>query len=87
MKHTMIFVRVSVDNFSLLFLSTAPLFGFATLLGPLGHSRRTTAAFVRPFPFLLLSILVFVLLGFLFDLLVGTAGQRRAGDDSGGNCE
>lgn len=28
-----------------------------------------------------------MLLGFLFRLLVSAAGQRRAGDDSGGNCE
>lgn len=28
-----------------------------------------------------------MLLGFLLELLVGTARQSRAGDDSGGNCE
>lgn len=28
-----------------------------------------------------------MLLGFLFELLVGTARQGRAGDDSGINCE
>ena len=80
-------MRIFVNNFSLLFISTAPLFGFTTLLSPLSHTGRTTAASFGLFPFLLLTILVFVLLGFLFDLLVGTAGQRRAGDDSGGNCE
>lgn len=86
-KHTLIFVRIFVNNFLLLLLSTAPLFGFTTLHSPLCHTGRTTAASFRPFPSLLLPILIFVLLGFLFDLLVGAAGQRGAGDDSGGNRE
>ncbi len=86
-KHTLIFVRVLVGNFSALFLSTAPLFGSASLFSRLCYTGRTSAASFRSFPFLPLSILLFVLLGFLFKLLVGTAGQGRAGDDCGGNCE
>lgn len=78
-------MRILVDNFIILLLSTASLFGFTTLLGLLCYLWRTTAASFRPF--LPLSILVFVLLGFLFELLVGAARQSRAGDDRGGNCE
>lgn len=85
--HTLIFVRSLVYNLSALFLSTAPLFGSTSLFSRLCYTGRTSAASLRPFPFLPLSILLFVLLGFLFNLLVGAAGQGRAGDDSGGNCE
>lgn len=81
------FVRNLGDNFSALFLSTVPLFGSVSLFSLLCYTGRTSAAFCRTFPFLPLSILLFVLLGFLFKLLVGTAGQRRAGDDSRGNRE
>ena len=79
-------MRILVDNFSFRFLRTALLFGPTTLLSLLCYTGRTTASF-RPFPFLPLSILIFVLFGFLLELLGGTAGQGRAADDSGGNCE
>lgn len=58
-----------------------------SVFGLLCYTGRTSATFFRPFPFLPLSTLFFVLLGFLFKLLVGTAGQGRAGDDSGSNCK
>lgn len=78
-------MRTFVDDHSALLLGAAPLFGSASLLGLLCYARRTCAASLRPLPFVLLSILLFVLFGFLFELLI--AGQRRAGDDGGGNCE
>lgn len=84
-KHT--FVRILGDNFSALILRTAPLFGSTRLFSLLCSIRWTSAVFFCPFPFVPLSSLLFVLLGFLFKLLVGTARQGRAGDDSGGDCE
>lgn len=80
-------MRRFVDNFTILCFSTASLFGSMTLLSVLSCTVRTAADSLRPFPFLPLSILVLVLLGFLFELLTGTGGQGRAGDDSRGNCE
>lgn len=87
LRQTFSFVRILIDNFSAVFFRTASLFDSTSLFSLLCYVGRASAATFRPFPFLPLSILVFVLLGFLFKLLVGTAGQRRAGDDSGGNCE
>lgn len=85
LKRTSVAVRTFVDHHSALFLGAAPLFGSTSLFRLLCYIRRTCAASLRPLPFVLLSILLFVLFGFLFELLV--AGQRRAGDDGGGNCE
>lgn len=81
--HTLVFAF----DFSTLFLSIAFLLGSVGLLGMLRYAGRTRAASVLLAPLLPLSILLFVLLGFLFQLLVGTTGQRRAGDGSGGTCE
>lgn len=76
-------MKILVYNSCPLFLSTALLFGSTSPFSLLCYTGRT---FVASF-FLPLSILLSVLLGFLFKLLVGTAGKRRAGNDSGGNCE
>lgn len=84
-KRTLIFVTALLDNVTFLLLSKASLFGFTTLLALLRYSLRTTTGPFRMF--LPLSTLVFVLLGFLFELLVCSARQSRAGDDSGGNCK
>lgn len=84
MKQTSVAVRTFVDDDSALFLSTAPLFGWS-LFGLLCYMRGACAASKRPLPFVPLSVLLFVLFGFLFGLLI--AGQRRAADDGGGNCE
>lgn len=83
-------MRDLVDDFfssSCLFLGVALPFGFATVYGGLSGAGRTPATFVRPLPFVPLSILIFVLLGFLLHLLVGAAGRGGAADDSGGDCE
>lgn len=83
------FVKIFTDSVSTLavLLGTALLFGSAGLLGRLRYVGRTRAAPFPPLPFFPLPILVFMLLGFLLRLLACAAGQRRAGDDSGGNCE
>lgn len=78
-------MKIFVYNSCPLFLSTALLFDSTSPFSLLCYTGRTCVASFYPFPLLPLSILV--LLGFLFKLLVGTAGKRRAGDDSGGNCE
>lgn len=80
--HTLIFVRIFLNSYLDVFLSAAPLSHPATLLC---HRIRRNAAgsSFRLFPFDPLTVLVFVLLGFL----PCTARQRRAGDNSGGNCE
>lgn len=83
-KQTSIAGRTLVDDHSALFLSAAPLFGWS-LFGLLCYMGGARAASKRPLPFVLLPVLLFVLLGFLFGLLI--AGQRRAADDGGGNCE
>lgn len=84
--HTLIFVRIFLNSFLDVFLSAAPLSHRVTLLC---HRIRRTAAggSFRLFPFDPLTVLVFVLLGFLLEFLTCTARQRRAGDYSGGNCE
>lgn len=83
LKLTSVAVGTFVDDDSALFLSTAPLSG-SSLFRLLCCIRRTCAALNRPLPFVLLSILLFVLFGLLFELI---AGQRRAADDGGGNRE
>lgn len=80
-------MRILADCVSTLLLSTALLFGSASLFSWLCYTGRAGAASFPPLPFFPLPILVFMLLGFLFRLLVSAAGQRWAGDNSGGNCE
>lgn len=83
-ERTSIAGRTLVDHHPALLLSAAPLFGWS-LFGLLCYVGGAGAAAERPLPFVLLPVLLFVLLGFLFGLLI--AGQRRAADDGGGNCE
>lgn len=78
---TSVAVRTFAGDDSALFLSAVPLFGSTSLFGLLCYIRRTCAASFHPLPF----VLLFVLFGFLFEFFI--AGQRRAGDDGGGNCE
>lgn len=63
-KQTSVAVRALVDDESSLLLSRAPLFG-SSLLGLLCYIRRTCAAPLRLLSFVLLSIFLFVLFGFL----------------------
>lgn len=63
-KQTSVAVRALVDDESSL-LSTAPLFG-SSLFGLFCYIRRTCAAPLRLLSFVLLSIFLFVLFGFLF---------------------
>lgn len=83
------FVRIFTDSVSTLaiLLSTALLLGSAGLLSRPWSAERAGAAPLPPLLFFPLPILVFMLLGFLLRLLACGAGQRRAGDDGGGNGE